>query len=182
MYLIVNTTQNILTISDLKVQLEKHQMVDLDKWSKLPMRPEDSKDLEFCRRNGSIKIMKNDRQTPAILPQEIKETSQINEEKIASSLIGPLQEFIKSEMAKQAPSDNSQILNAIGQLQSMIGKNSNQNNQVIEVDVDEDKMVEMHAKTMNKITKNISGELSHNSENKEDSSISNNVDELEGLL
>lgn len=206
MYLIVNTTKKIVSLGDLKVSLEGHQMVDLDKWKSLPMKPEDSKDLQANVRSGNVKIMKHDRvplgyykEIPAPVeapPKPVKpEPSHapvLNEEKLASSLMGPLQEFIRKEVSKIAnkaqpapQADQSQILNAIGQLQKMIKTSAGSTAGVVdevEVEVDEDKMVEMHAKTVSSMAKNVVGDISHETEKKQDASLVANVDELDGLL
>ena len=195
MFLIANAGRSEITLSDLGVVLLPNQAIDLHK-VKTDMPPEKSKDLSLAARRGAIKILKRDE---PVAPQP---NITINEGVDKDELLSDLKSFIKEELSgiESPKNDNSELKELIEllksqqqnnismeQIQSLLAAQSLQGDSAalspdVDVDIDESKIAEMHSKAVDKLAKNMRGEVDYSKQKVKDESISANADELEGLL
>lgn len=184
MYLIVNTTKKLINISDLNVQIESHQMIDLDKYD-LPIRIEDSKVLKEALKTGLLKEMSSSKAKN----KEAENKTKIDKDEIYENI----KKLIKEELSnKQSTNtvDQSQLLSVLSELKDVV-KNikSSPNNTVQNTEnsdnyneIDDDKLIEIHSKTISKLVKNTQGDIEYKKEQKEDKNLNSSLEELEGLL
>jgi len=187
MYLAVNTTKRVVTLSDLKITLVGNQMIDLDLYKKTNINPEDSVDLNKAVRAGIIKIMQTDRKKQA-REQKPKEKEKNNSEEIKKIM----REIIKDELKdfKDLKKDNTKdssnesvelILKEIKKLNTYNKNINNENNDDLLDAVDEDKLVEIHAKALNKLESH-KGNVKYNEDVIDDSSFDNNLEDLDQYI
>jgi len=193
MYIIANPTNREIVISDLKLSLSPRQSRDLHE-AKLPIPPEKSKDLEFCKKKGLIKVLRQDSDNKIssptqVLPQKeviIKEKEVIknvvNTDDIKNIIQQEIQKVVEKINTQSVKNDQNDILQQILSKMNEISKPiSNQNDVYIEGQIDEETLQKIHVKTLNKITQNVSGNVECN-DDKINDTVSKNISELEGLL
>lgn len=206
MFLIANAGRSEITLSDLGVVLKPNQAIDLHNVKTL-INPDKSNDLSLAMKTGAVKVLKKDK--PKRQEQHVNQNITVNEGVNKEELLNDLKAFIKEELSEKKQKQPSQseslgsdeirelitILKSqqkqqvsMEQLQELLSSGTVQINNNIGScnddfdDIDEDKIVEMHSKAVNKIAKNLSGEVGYSRQKVKDDSLSNNVDELERLL
>ena len=206
MYLVVNQSKRLITLSDLDVSIRAGTMLDLDVHKKNKhLNPRNSKDLQEALRRGILRTMKNDK------PKK-KEPTSLSDSSETPVQSGPdmaemmklMKETIREEMERNKPEpaqqitleskeDNSLImLEMMKEIKGLIasgainGSDATKFMEQIDIDdeLDEDKIKEIHAAAMKKM-KNKSGiksEISYDTNTVKDESISDNLDDLENLI
>lgn len=192
MFFIVNVTKNTICISDLSISLGPRQATDLDeridRW-----KVEKSKDLKSLIKTGRIKIKHKDgyvsKESAAVPEKDNSDFLDSLKQDINSQIqrgIADLKDSIKGN-GQPEPSNNEELLAMMQNLIQQVSKNNQPinnvvQNQVEEEDMDENVLSNIHAKSMDKRTKNLeAGNLNYIAE-EVDNSIDNNISELENLL
>ena len=204
MYLVVNQTKRIVTINDLNCTIPAGTMLDIDihKRNKY-LRAEDSKDLVLACRTGILKTMKTDSSSKKKeVAQPVKEPN-VDMSDIMGQLKGLIQdEFKKIQDDKPEPTpapvpepksnDMSEMM--ISMMKDI--KNSISTGGVRMSDlpmgtddfaddgIDEEKLLAIHSAAMKKmkdkrVTKS---EISYDVTVVKDTELSDNLDDLEGLM
>jgi len=183
MFLIANSCGKEITISDLGVSLSARQAIDLHKIDTL-ISPEKSKDLQKAQRYGAIKILHKEEQQKTI----IKEREVVIKESFdKEDLLKDIKSILTQEIDKKinfSQNDNSQQMATILAMMQQLANNQNATgvkNEEVDTDIDENTLVDLHSRSLNKISKDvIDGGLKGKEEIKND--VLNNVDELENML
>ena len=183
MFLIANSCGKEITISDLGVTLSARQAIDLHKIN-TPISPEKSKDLQKAQRYGAIKILHKEEQQKTI----IKEREVVIKESFdKEDLLKDIKSILTQEIDKKinfSQNDNSQQMATILAMMQQLANNQNATgvkNEEVDTDIDENTLVDLHSRSLNKISKDvIDGGLKGKEEIKND--VLNNVDELENML
>jgi len=188
MFFIVNKTKNELQISDIKISLGPRQAMDLDKIIDRS-KSDRSRDLDLAIKQGVIQVkQKTPTETPIII-------SNNNDDDLETSKIDDMKEYLAEEIKNQFDilksgltnsknnndnsGDLSQILN---QLKGLVNNNSTNESVDEDVIMDEEKLSNIHARSIDKKLKNVeSNEVKYDKKEIEDN-IEDNISELEGLL
>lgn len=185
MYLIINMTTDMIIIGDLGIELGPKKAIDLDKVFQDRSKFEHSKDLKYAEKSRKIQI-RHDR----VVNKE-RETVTVTQ-KIDDEHIMKIREAVRQEVVEQikniSSTPDNQIEIILEQMRNMIERGSSlKENSVNESvvqdnynDIDLDKLSEIHAKSVKKISKNTEGNVRYE-EHKSSSSL-DNLDELDGLL
>ena len=207
MFIVANTSKGIITITDLGIEIPPNQSRDLHKIpTKIP--PEDSKDLKNATSSGIIKEVKRDRPPPGVSIEKTKHTHEkviektrvINQGANKEEIVEALFERIKKELplmgiekSKEEPMSNELLMEMMKKMEKMSnsiqsGSISTGKSQTGETEDDSDYSVDpellkqIHARAVEKLTKNTEREISYDHTEEKDKSISKGIDELEELL
>jgi len=198
MYLVVNQSKRIVTISDLNVSIPPGSMMDLDRYKRNKgLNTSDSKDLKQALTSGLLRTMQSDKPTPK------KEAPAPPQPQMDySEMMQMMKDTIREEMEKNKPEsapapqptvveqDNSQLVEMMADIKKMIssGSMSSADIEVAEEfmfgDVDEDKIKEIHAAAMKKMKdkSGIKSEISYDTNTVKDANISDNLSDLEDII
>ena len=190
MYTVFNKSKSELNISDLKIVIPPKQGRDLDKLP-LPMNARKSKDLAFALKKGYLKEISRDDDKKQIIKEIIREKeiikqpSQIDQE----ALLATIRDEIRKNQVPQpvAQSGNEPLLSGILKKMNTLvnngGVNIAQSKEEDSFDgLDEQQIVEIHKKTMKKLAKDTETSIDYEQSNSKDESMSNDIDELSGLI
>jgi len=208
MYLVVNKSKRLITISDLDVTVPAGTMLDLDKYKRNKyLNPRDSTDLQEALRRGMLKVMKNDR--PVVKQQATAPTPAPSPD--YSEMMKIMKDTIREEMDKNKPEpqpeiqpqiqpqqtivnhDDSKLIEMMSEIKGLISSgvirasdmpSSSANFALDDDDIDEDKIKEIHAAAMKKMKdrSNSKSEISYDTNTVKDDTISDNLSDLEGLI
>ena len=205
MYLVVNKSKRLITISDLDVSITPGTMLDLDKYKRNKyLNPRDSKDLQEALRRGLLRTMKNDKPSSR---EEAPPPSQPAGPSM-EEMMKMMKETIREEMEKNKPEpqpepapqpppqqvvqqDNTQLIEMMSDIKKLISSGAMSSSDmsvaqefIIADDVDEDKIKEIHAAAMKKMKdrSKSKSEISYDTNTVKDDSISDNLEDLEGLI
>ncbi len=202
MFFIVNKTKNNITINDINVSLGPRQAVDLDRIIERSIS-ENSKHLRLAISKGQIEVRSKDGENKSILRQSVSDNNPLD--KMKQDIIGELRKTIV-DATKGIGSFNSQgtiqnsdnvvtkddINRLIETVSSLVGSanngNSNGNSNKIKIDnsedveMDIDTLIEINARTVDKIVGNSETKLIQYKEKKSNSNVLSNINELEDLL
>lgn len=199
MYLVVNQSKRLITISDLDVSIPAGTMMDLDKYKRNKyLNPRDSKDLQEALRRGILRTMQNDKtakkkEEPAPAPQPQMDYSE---------MMKMMKETIREEMEKNKPEpqpekpnvqhDDSKLIEMMSDIKSLIAKGSIKASDMdgftegmsIDDSIDEEQLKKIHAAAMKKMKdkSGLKSEISYDMSTVKDESISDNIGDLEGLI
>lgn len=193
MYLITNVSNQEIAISDLGVTLYPKQAIDLDKIN-TNIDPNKSKDLKIAISKKCLKVLHHTNDSP---PQEVVVKNESGFDK--DSLMSEIREVIKQEIGSKSQSNqipeknnNEDIKELLSEFKSLMqninsnnssGNNDNKSDSnIIDDDVDEDKLGEIHAKAVEKITKNTKGTVAYENSKVKDNKMNSNISELEDLF
>lgn len=197
MYLVVNKTKKSVILNDLKVEIPAESMVDLDKHKKnKTMRTEDSSDLRHACHTGLLRTMKKDKpKKKEPKPEPKPEPAQPNMSSVLGEIKNLIREEIKASKPEPQPQNNqnldvNQMMTMMQDIKNLVasGKVSasdiNVGEAELESGIDEKKLLEIHSAAMRKMNKksNIQSEISYDTNTTKDSSISDNLSDLEDLL
>jgi len=163
MFIIVNQTNTNVLFSDLKKvpPLKSGKAIDLDKL--LPREETDrSKDLKDAIKNKIIKVIVKDKD--GVEKQEEPSNKNILDDPNTKNIIQEeVSRQIKELLSNTSNNDNSQngqeILNAIQNLSKKLEHGTKDNtksekeNQYIDTEADESKIIDIHAKSMSRLFK-----------------------------
>ena len=183
MYLVLNTTRKLLIIDDLGIELSKHQMLDLDK-IELKIKIEESKQLNQLIKTGIVKVMNSDRNptsdSTSIAPDESQKPAMDKDE---------MRKLIKEELAgvKSQPVENNQdaVLGMMKEMMNMMKNGVVTSGEISadeDIEIDDDTLMEIHAKTMKKISEGSKASVNYNKKEVNGNKIQKGVDDLEGLI
>ncbi len=191
MFVIKNTTDRDIVLGDLRVVLGPKKEIDLDKVSSRP-QVESSVSLRKAVARGMIKVTAKD-------IDEFSATS--TTPSVDKKALGDMEGRIKAEIAKQMAhatqkqrSDADQISALTATVQQLIAQLAKgfpvqqvaQQNTVSDSsagDISDDIANRIHAKSMKKLEKQITGgSIEHDTTKMTNDQLSKNIDELEGLL
>jgi hypothetical protein len=179
MFLIANIIGDKISISDIGITLQPRQAIDLHRVKTL-IDPERSKDLTLAARKGAIKIIHKDTPDKEIVKIE-NNKEMFNKEELLNDVHKILRDEIKQQLSNMPiSSSNEQVLNAIEQFKELL-KNKNVE-KVDEKDISPEKLVNIHTKVMEKMSKNVEGNISQDEEKTQGNSLKNNISELENLI
>ena len=186
MFLIANAKEHDIPLPDLKWVIKKHQAIDLHCLS-FPVKPEDSVDLKNRIKDGSIKVLRQER--PPVVVSDANPAPPTDTKEIVS--------IIREEIRKiQQPQDHTEDLSeAIKNLNSIMAKfltgevkTTGENISIpakkddYEVkDIDQNILSKIHAKAVDKLVKNVDGSIHCDEKNIESGDLLNNISELEDL-
>jgi hypothetical protein len=177
MLMVANKKGEDVFLSDLGIKIKRKQVVDLHRLNLL-ISPEKSKSLRDALSCGDVFLLNKARKKEET-QQQIDNSSNIK-------LLSDIKTIVKNEIAKtkRAP-DNDDVLKAIANLVSVVGKKEKREKEDIKDETenvkdgpDEDKLVEIHSKSLGRISlKNIDKKLSYKEQNISDKSVSDNASE-----
>lgn len=192
MFFIVNRTTNTVILSDINITLGPRQGIDLDKIMSRE-KSESSKCLSSSKSKGQIEIRVKDDNKNRNGNINVSYTRGKNQNNMSE-----LKEEIIKEVSDSLNKTVSEILSQNREgltkkdledsLKSVISLSYNQNlpQQNIkkdeEIDIDDNLLSEISAKTVNKILQNTNSKELKYKEKEEKNTIINNIDELENLL
>lgn len=187
MFFIVNKTKHNVTLGDLGLNLGPRQAIDLDKVMQRA-KSEASKSLKIAKKNGDIEVRFQDKPKAPITP--IAQPSSNNLGDIKKEIIGEIKdvmkEFLTSQTGGVSKSDLQELINAMPKATETVIYRQDQENIVqredVEVEMDEDMLAKINARTVNSIVEGTEMKAVHYEEKHEENTISNNVDELMDLL
>ena len=193
MFFIINSTKNKISIGDLGLILGPRKALDLDKRMKRS-KSESSKTLKNLIHAGIIKVKRKDFDTPpAKEVTEIHTTDSEELKKLRKEMQKSMKEMaqdIKDEMSKSDKNVSvkdlnemmEQIKKSIENINVTQGTSIQQENLEEEVEIDIEKISEIHKRAVEKIVKNTKSENIQHREHIEVNDLEQNVSELEDLL
>ena len=196
MYMVKNVSKNEVVISDMHISLPSGRSIDLD-MVKPRYASEQSKYLSMAIKSGMLKVIRKDGETidPSLIPvvQEDKSNSLIDalkemEKRLTENINAQVTKTVSDQKEASQTLDVSGLNSAVESLQKIIMNNGIQSTPQQgkigtqeEIGMDEAMMVDIHTRAVSRMSKNVEGNLRHE-EVKEKSNISDNLDELEGLM
>lgn len=203
MYLVVNQSKRLITLSDLDVSISAGTMLDLDVHKRNKhLNPRNSKDLQEALRRGILRTMKNDR--PNKKEDNSISDSSVNSGPDMNEMMKLMKETIREEMERNKPEPSPQVTleakedNSLAMLEMMKeikgliasgaikGSDANDFMEQMYVDdgVDEDKIKEIHAAAMRKMKdkSRSKSEISYDTNVIKDDNINNNLKDLEDFI
>lgn len=199
MYLVVNQSKRIVTISDLNISIAPGTMIDLDKYKKnKSLATGDSKDLKQALTSGLLRTMQSDspasKKEAPVAPQPQMDYSE---------MMKMMKDTIREEMEKNKPEpalapqptvveqDNSQLVEMMADIKKLIASGAMSSADVDATqefmmgdDVDEDRIKEIHAAAMKKMKdkSGLKSEISYDTNTVKDTNISDNLSDLEDII
>jgi len=186
MYLIANASRKEIVISDLGLTLSARQAIDLHKIN-TQIPPEKSKDLQKAKRHGAIKILHQE-ESPKTITKE-KETiirEPFDRDGLLKDIKGLLEEEINKKISSSQNANNVQITEMLNMMQKFVAKNQDVAGSTVEessdTDIGQGRLVDIHSRSLNTMSKEVLGAKLTGDEEVKDSRLSDNVDELSGML
>jgi len=195
MYLIANATSSFIEIADLGVSLQPKQAIDLHAVG-LKGRAEKSPSLQKAKKNGWIKVLKQDKPKQGETRVVEKTTERIidkrdsfNKEDMLNGIRGIIKEEIQNVQQNQPQQQlQEELMVMLSKLVAGSGvgvSNSGTGQQVDSYEddnIDQSKLVEIHTKVAERAMKDVESSISYTEENIKDDSMVDNISELEDLL
>lgn len=201
MYIVVNRTKEVINLKDLEWALGPRKSIDLDR-IRSRKQIDASDDLKSAVKQGRVQIRhssvsntKADSQFLGPLNPTIKiKTPTINDDYMERIRLA-----IRDELGNQLNKEQKPVVAAIpemgelmSQMQQLIEMQKKGGSVVVYKDavsketyedeeMDMDRLSEIHAKSVSKITKNVEGKVKYTEQTSE-ADISSNLDDLENLL
>jgi hypothetical protein len=195
MYLIANSSRSEITISDLGISLNPRQAMDLHKIKSID-EINKSKNLKSAISSGSIKILHKDEVVSKEEKTEVIVQNQFDKE----GLLKDIKELLAKEVdekikkvndiqEKNNASQNDKLFVLLQAIQENLSKNStpisegkNQNIDIDDISISSDKIIEMHSKAIEKMSKNVETNIISPERKIEDKNVAKNADELDNLI
>lgn len=194
MFFIVNKTKKTIVIGELKVSLGPHQALDLDKIVDRS-HSDGSKELRAAISQGKIDVrVKDGIEKMSKLSSIPNQNNSL--EKIKEDIIDELKKSFKelSEKGNQNSYNNAEtatkqdLKDIVETIKNIAGGNrdsiikSNSLTMEDNSEISEELLIEMNARTIDKIARGAKVQSLQYEEKEDDSTILNNIDELENLL
>lgn len=185
MFFIVNKTKGTITLGDLGISLGPKQAMDLDKIMQRE-KSETSMSLKSAKSHGDIEIrIKDDpksHKTPNTKPIDKMDFSGIKKD-----IIDEMKELLKNQTGGVSKEDletmMQTLVKALPKQETVIIRQDGENiRKDEEVEIDEDTLAKINARTVNEIVKDTQVGSVHYKEKQEKNTILDNVNELENLL
>lgn len=191
MFFIVNKTNKHITLPDIKISLGPKQAIDLDRIMDRS-ESEKSRHLRAAKSNGDVEIRVKDTEAVKKIPNTPVRNNGTDIRKMKDEIIKEVKDGIKSLKSINQPKDvlsKEDLLDAMKELiQSMpvreviIREGSRIDNDEESVEMNENLVAEINARTVEKRVKDVKMESVNYKEESADNTIMGNIDELEGLL
>ena len=190
MFFIVNKTRSSIVIKDIGITLGPKQAIDLDKVISRE-KSNNSKHLRLAKSQGSIEIRRKDETVKhSNIPTE-KTDNNLNS--LKNEIVGEVKNMMESmskELNKNQGINENQLENILKKVVQSIPKNETviikENNNLIpqdeEIEIDENILVDMNKRVVNKIVKDAKVKSVKYKEEIQENTILSNIDELENLL
>lgn len=201
MYIVVNRTKEVINFSDLNWVLGPRQSIDLDA---IRSRKEidESEDLKSAVKQGRVQIRhssvsntkKESNYIGPLNPSIRVKTPTFNDDYVEKIRVAIREEVEnqfkkkepKTQIVEKVPSEMSELLAQMKQMMEMQSRHVQSSlpaEKVIEVeeDLDINKLSDIHAKSVGKISKDASGQVKY-TEQKYDNNLDQNIKDLESLL
>ena len=189
MFFILNTTKQMLCISDLGITLGPKQATNLD--DRLDRSKADSsKDLKALIKKGIIKVKLKDGAKPTKHTVVVEKNNDLND--LKKDINNQIKDGLKdikdtvNNISKPQAYDNSELLDTIKNLITQMSNNNNVRMNNVEEDeeneINDDILADIHSRAVNKIIKNTNvADISYQKETKEND-LEQNIRELENLI
>jgi hypothetical protein len=185
MFFIVNKTKRNITLGDLGLNLGPKQAIDLDKTNIPRSKSEASRSLKMAQKSGDIEVRFKDKpKSKSVFIEATPELGNIKEE-----IIGEMKDVMKEFLSNQtgvSKADLQELINAMPKTTETVIYRQDQENikqrEDEEIEMDEEMLAKINARTVNNIVKDTEIKAVHHEEKYEDSTILDNVGELEDLL
>lgn len=187
MYLVVNTSKKKIILSDIGVQLQAGQMLDLDLHRKNNIAPQYSKDLSMAKKAGIIREMRVDRQKanqhvqpPVVATVSSAPVSQqpaFDVQLVLKTIRQQVNNAVQKSKTENQSVGNKQVLDAIRQLATASGVKAQPQPQQINMDT----AMAIHAKSIDRLKKNTSGSIQYAAQVVKPQNLKNNLDDLMDL-
>ena len=189
MFFIVNKTKQHITLGDIGITLGPRQAIDIDKVMTME-KSENSHALKAAKANGDIEIRVKDRRESAAIPNSapLKDSNVLGDMKkeIIGEMRDVMKEFLSNQSGGISKEDLKELMESMPKVQETVIFRQDSGNIVKredeEVEMDEETLSKINARTVNEIVKNTDSKSVHYEEKKIENTILNNVDELMGLL
>lgn len=187
MYFVVNTTDRELMISDLNISLGPRKAMDIEK-----LKPryiiEESKDLKTCIKTKRIQVRHDSKLIDSQKADQVE--GQTNDDQI-NQIKNVIANEIKQQLSGfkgQSSGDNTEIMSILNKLTEAFEKGTvpiiskvESSSTDHEDNIDEERLSEIHARKMQKLSKNTNSRFTHE-EKKSADSVADRVSELDDLL
>lgn len=189
MFFIVNKTKKHITLSDIKISLGPRQAIDLDKIMDRS-QSENSRHLRIAASKGDVeirtkdgKIKRNDRKEPV-------KTNSPDINKVKEEIIKEMKDEMKSLKNNSSNSlSREDLMDVMKELvqnlpskEIISGKNVDNKSDEVDVEINEDLLIDINARAVEKRVKDVKMESVDYKEESKENTIINNIDELEDLL
>jgi len=187
MFFIVNKTKGTITLGDLGISLGPRQAIDLDRIMKRG-KSEGSRSLKDAKKNGAIEVRIKD---DPISNKTSGEKSLYQGPDLGSmknEIIGEMKDVMKELLKKQGAGVSKEDLQALIDAMPkstetvIIRQEGEKIREDEEVEMDEEMLAKINARTVNEIVKDTEIKSVHYKEKHEDNTILGNADELMDLL
>lgn len=200
MYIIQNVGKNEIALGDLRVTLRPQQKLDLDMICSRYVI-EQSPSLRMAIKKGLIHILQKDDIMTSQVKRPVEQIKSSNdnvtkdelkemEKRMTETLTAQMRKIADKE--KNAPSIDpeslaalaplvQQLTNIVKQAGGPATSASTQKPQETNIEEVDDKMVDIHTRSLNRMVKKVEGNIEHE-EQKKQSDIADRASELEGLL
>lgn len=196
MFFIVNKTKQTIVLGDIKVTLGPRQAIDLDKVVGRH-KSEASKDLKVARKNGVVDVRIKDGEKPKAQKDKSSQSTDLEgfKKDIVDEITGSMKDIVSGQQPQQVQAGVSEE-QLERMLQRLIKAMPQPSKETViiekegkilekteeEVEIDEDKLADINARTVDGIVKNTELKSVHYKEESQENTILDNVDELENLL
>lgn len=197
MYIIKNISKQDLVLGDLRLSLRPGQQQDLDKISSRYVL-EQSTSIKTGIKKRLIKVIRKDSSTSpptseaitTIVEKDSNEEVMKEIKALKKDLINRQQAIARQQQTAIESAGGGLGGDAMGQLNQAIaalqsvaqgGGGSVSEVKDDEFDLPDDKAVEVHKRTVNRLSKDTKGKITH-SESRSNANVDSNIDELEDLL
>lgn len=187
MFFIVNKTKGTITLGDLGISLGPRQAIDLDRIMKRD-RSEDSRSLKDAKKTGAIDVrIKDDPmsdKTPDVKSLYRGPDLGSMKDEIIGEMKDVMKDLLKGQMGGVSKEDLRDLINAMPKSTEtiIIRQEGEKTREDEEVEMDDEVLAKINARTVNEIVKDTEIKSIHCEEEIAENTILNNVDELENLL
>lgn len=196
MYIVQNMTRHEIALGDLRATIKPSKQADLDHFAARYV-VEQSRDLRIALKRGALRLVRkdnplgnNETQPIAQKAKPVKTLDQSDDVmKALRDMEKRLGARLDNQVEKQVSSsggineENANMLkNAIESLQDIASGNiSQKQNNTAEYEIEDEKAVDIHERSINRIVKDTESNISHNEE-LGSSDADDNISELEDML
>jgi hypothetical protein len=173
MFIVANKSYKDVVIEDLGIVVKKKQVIDLDRLkTKIPAS--ESKSLRYRLSVGELIAITH---PPVSAPPKIV----VQKNSSSPTDMQEMKTFIHEEIQKIKPAEvnNDKILDAINKIATNISKNKIE---IEDVDLDNETMVEIHSRKIEKLAKDAEATIEHKTSSQDDNIIEERASELEDLI
>lgn len=198
MYLVENVTRYEIALGDLRAIIKAGKREDLDRFAARYI-VEQSTDLKMAMKRGALRLVKKDNPYGIAEPQKQDKAERSSPDQsetlvkaiqdMEKRLIDRLNSQVEKHVGQRGLDDDSinKLNEAIEALKGIAGGAYSPAKQIEkeqiekEYEVEDERVVDIHERSINRLTKDAKSKIQHKEESKS-SSADANISELEGLL